>query len=374
MSSATSQVTRVYELGECPPDKFASRKAVAIGDLHGDFYRLVRILEEEGILIKGTLAWSPQAINVDLILIGDYVDWRGEPLEGEDAGADGSRRIIELIFELHKQTQVLRDTYEDFDGRLHALRGNHDDMMLDALRVFDFMTTEDVEDMVGSIHQYMVLRKKLADLGLEPHQTEIVMKFLNWYVQGGKNTLEGWDSVAEWREAMEGPLGSFLRHDLQLGVVVNRKLYSHSAPDPTEFWRPRPELLALPSEEQARVREAFLWSRKLWGFDFYSGGRSAPFTQDELEAMLAGFGVDAVVVGHTPVTTKLEPFIAYEGKVINIDLHGIPNSQAYIDSYAIATSEVRGWPAPAESADSAATAEEAEAADATPPADSAEAT
>src|SRR5437879_3114864 len=51
---------RVFEENECPASKLNTRKSVAIGDLHGDFHRLVRLLEEEGILIRGTYAWNPQ--------------------------------------------------------------------------------------------------------------------------------------------------------------------------------------------------------------------------------------------------------------------------------------------------------------------------
>jgi Calcineurin-like phosphoesterase len=344
MTATAYHRDRIFEIDECPPERAAKRKVVAIGDLHGDYYRLQRILEAEEILIPGTTAWNPQALNVDLVLIGDYVDWRGEPLEGDDTDEHpkGSRRIIELIFNLHKQVQQLSAQYEDFDGKLHALRGNHDDMMLEAARVFDFMSVEDVELLCDNLHQFGIVRRRLGELALDAYQVELVMKFLNWYVQGGRQTLEGWDSIDAWRLDMEGELGSFLRNDLMLGTVVNRRLYAHSAPDLTEFWLPLADLHALSAEEQPRLREAFLWSRKLWGFDFYSGGRTSPFSQEELEEMLSGFGVEGVVVGHTPVTNKPEPFRAYEGKVINIDQHGIPGSQAFVEIYDVDPLEVRG--------------------------------
>jgi hypothetical protein len=346
MSPATAH--RVFEENECPPSRLTTRKTVAIGDLHGDFHRLVRLLEEEGVLIRGTYAWNPQANNVDLVLIGDYVDWRGEPLEGDEKGQDGSRRILELLFSLSRQTEELRAYFEDFDGRVHALRGNHDEMMLDAMKVFDFMQPFEVELIMKNAHQYVMLRKTVMSLGLRPEQVETIMKFLNWYVQGGKTTLEGWGSLAAWKEAMDGDLGRWMRQELHLGVVVNKKLYAHTAPDLAEFWRPMDELLNLPDSDQPRLRESFLWSRKLWGFDYYSGTRTQPFTQAELEHMLKGFGVEALVVGHTPVTTLQEPFMAYEGKVINIDLHGIPGSQAFVEMYEIEPSAVRGYRAAVE--------------------------
>jgi len=341
MSAGPAVCRRVYEEGEAPATKRTTRKSVAIGDLHGDFHRLVRLLEEEGVLVRGTYAWNPQACNVDVILIGDYVDWRGEPLEG-DSQVDGSRRILELIQSLAQQTNELRDAYEDFDGRIHALRGNHDEMMLDALKVFDFMEPFELELILKNAHQYILLRKTVLSLGLKAEQVEVIMKFLNWYVQGGRNTLEGWGDVAAWKAAMDGELGRFLREDLRLGTVVNKKMYAHTAPDLPEFWHPLDELMRLPESEMPRLRESFLWSRKLWGFDYYSGTRTQPFTQGELEHMLRGMDVEAIVVGHTPVTNLQEPFTAYEGKVVNIDLHGIPGSQALVETYEVDPSTVRG--------------------------------
>lgn len=343
MTAAAATCPRVFEGDEAPPEVKSTRKTVAIGDLHGDFYRLVRLLEEHGILIPGTYAWNPHACNVDLVLIGDYVDWRGEPLEGDnERAAEGPRRVLELLLSLHRQTKDLREHFEDFDGYIHPLRGNHDQMMLDALRVFEFMDLDDLDKILKNAHHYIMLRKTMMTLGLTTHQAETIMKFLNWYVQGGKATIEGWGSLEAWRGAMEGDLGRFLREDLRLGVVVNRKLYAHSAPDLEEYWRPLPELFGVPADEKPRLEESFLWGRKLWGFDYYSGCRTSPYSQEDLERMLAGMDVDAVVVGHTPVTTQQEPHLAYEGRVINIDLHGIPGSQAYVDEYAVDPAKVRG--------------------------------
>ncbi len=280
MAVGSAVCHRIFEDNERPTSKLSTRKIVAIGDLHGDFHRLVRLLEEEGVLIRGTYAWNPQACNVDVILIGDYVDWRGEPLEGEgETPSDGSRRILELIVSLDAQLQDLRAYFQDFDGRLYALRGNHDEMMLDAIKVFDFMQPFEVEMIMKNAHQYMMLRKTIMSLGLKAEQVEVIMKFLNWYVQGGKNTLEGWTDLAAWKESMDGAMGAFLRDRLLLGVVVNRKLYAHTAPDLPEFWQPMERLAELSDSDQPRVRESFLWSRKLWGFDYYSGTRTQPLAQ-----------------------------------------------------------------------------------------------
>jgi len=344
MSASAAASRRVFQNGERPPETLTHRKSVAIGDLHGDFYRLTRLLEEEDILIPSTFAWNPRACNVDLILIGDYVDWRGEPLEGSaDRASDGARRILELLHSLDRQVRELREQYADFDGRIYVLRGNHDDMMLDALKVLDFMSTSQLESMMRNHHHYLMkFRGAMVSMGLGGEQLETMMKFLNWFVQGGRTTLEGWESLEAWKRDMDGELGTWLRHDLLLGAVVNNRLYAHTAPDLAEFWRPLHELRELPAIDQSRMRESFLWSRKLWGFDYYTGSRSEPFSEAELDRMLSGIGVEGVVVGHTPVTTETEPFLAYNGKVINIDLHGIPGSRALVETYEIDPASVRG--------------------------------
>jgi hypothetical protein len=100
---STTEVTKADPPSDEKPATEASeveapmRTLVAIGDLHGDYYRLVRLMRESDLLLPGTYAWNPQQNQVDLILIGDYVDWRNEPLEGpDDEWPRGSRKILEI--------------------------------------------------------------------------------------------------------------------------------------------------------------------------------------------------------------------------------------------------------------------------------------
>ena len=53
-----------------------TRTLVAIGDLHGDYFRMLRLLRENDLILPGTTVWNPDKKRVDLVLIGDYVDWR----------------------------------------------------------------------------------------------------------------------------------------------------------------------------------------------------------------------------------------------------------------------------------------------------------
>ena len=310
------------------------RKVVAIGDLHGDYYRLLRILEEQHLIIPGTTVWNPLSDNVDLIMIGDYVDWRGEVLEGDPSEwPSGPRKILQTMYKISRNIAQLKKTIKGFEAHLFLLLGNHDEMMLESLEVFQFISFEDLQFIMDNPQQYCVIVKKyVREKNISYESAEIILKFLNWYVQGGDITINSFGGVEMWRRAMEGEMGDFLRKSLLIGVVVNGRLYSHSIPDRSEFWIPIDEIRTLTGTQWDKAKEAFLWGRKVWGFDYYTGMRTKPFTNEELEEMMKKMGIRGFVVGHTPMH-KMEPVIAYEGKVVNIDLHGMPGSQPLVEVY-----------------------------------------
>ncbi|MHB2017726.1 MAG: metallophosphoesterase, partial [Candidatus Xenobia bacterium] len=297
------------------------------------YHRLVRLLQEQDLLLQGTLDVNPAVKNVDLILIGDFVDWRGEPLEGDSEDwVSGSQRIVNLIHKLHKEYLRLRNEDGEFQTYVYPILGNHDEMMLEAPRIFTILHEYEIELITSSSHQYSQLRKNLQSMGLAPDAIEIVLRFLNWYLQGGNVTIQGFGGLREWFEAMDGELGKFLRDDLRLGVVVNKRLYSHTMPDMVDFWRPLEEIPTLSNELRDKAKEAYIWGRKLWGFDYISGTRTKAFTQKEVEEFLTKVGVEGLVVGHTPMSCP-DPYFAFDGKVINIDLHGVPGSKAFVEVY-----------------------------------------
>ena len=96
---------------------------------------------------------------------------------------------------------------------------------------------------------------------------------------------------------MEGELGQFLRAHLRLSVVLGARLFSHTVPDHRKFWKPLEEIMALPEAEYKAARESSLWSRKVWGFDYYTGMRTSPFSEKELDEMLKGLGVRGIRAG-----------------------------------------------------------------------------
>lgn len=316
------------------PTSQETRLLVAIGDLHGDYFRLERLLRENDLVMPGTMAWNPEASQVDLILIGDYVDWRNEPLEGpQDEWVQGAKRILDTLFALHHQLETLREQNEDFDSHMYSLLGNHDEMMLEAHSVFSFLEMGQLEEFLAAVGQNRHVRHAIAGMGLEQGEIERLLKFLNWYVQGGQATVEGYGGLNEWKTAMDTEMGDFLRQYLRLGVKVNDRLFAHTAPDPRHFWLPIQEIMNLPEDQYKLAKESFLWSRKIWGYDYTTGSRTVPFTPEEMDEMLSGMGVKGVVVGHTPLPHDGKPVVAYEGRVINIDLHAFPGSEAFIERY-----------------------------------------
>jgi len=315
------------------------RKTVAIGDLHGDYDRLIRIMEENHMLIEGTWVWNPEADNIDFVLIGDYVDWRGEPLEGDPARwEEGPKRILHLLYYLHHKLEEYRSIDPNFQSHIYPILGNHDQMMLDAMSVFEFMDFDQLNTVIRFKQNYVPLKKYLNEIRLDYEQIEKVMKYLNWFYQGGEKTIKGFGGLEIWKEEMESELGNFFKEKLLLGAVVNNRLYSHSLPDRREFWKPIEEIYEMPSREKIRAREAFIWGRRIWGIDAYTNMKTPRPEIKEIDDMLSRMGVKGAVVGHTPMLRR-EPVIDYEGRIINIDLHGIPGSGAFVEEYSVDTTE-----------------------------------
>ncbi len=310
------------------------RSLLAIGDLHGDYHRLVRYLRENHVLEKDSLTWNPQKKDIDIVLIGDYVDWRQEPLEGPESDwVAGSRNILELIRSLTEDVERLQQEDEEFNSQLFALLGNHDQMMLDAYALFDFIDVEEVGKFLDMIANHIPVRSAVQSLELGPTEVDRVWKFLNWFIQGGQVTMEGFGGLRPWKDSMDEGLGDFLKRYLRLAVIIDDNLFSHTIPDQPAYWKPLSEIMALPEDAYIAAREKFLWSRKVWGYDYTTGGRCAQFSEEELESLLSGFGVARLFVGHTPLNHAGRPVVSYDGRVVNLDQHAFPGSEAWVEMF-----------------------------------------
>ena len=330
--------------------KPSKRRLIVIGDLHGDYYRLVRILEEFGLVTYENKAnplsfsWNyPQPISTDLVLVGDYVDWRGERLEGpEEEWIFGTYRILLLLSHLRRALKP-----QDEAIRLFTLVGNHEDMMLKSFfayrKLIKELSPEELLEMIDSSnYNFYSVFTKAAAMGISQENLNLLMEFVNWYFQGGRETIYSFGGVNRWLEEMSsGPIRDFL-DDLILMLRLDRILIAHSLPD--DFGLMERALLqgidSLSEEEKERLRVQVLWSRGIWGIDAFSNRLIKPPDEGPVRDLLERVGLEKIIVGHTPLNRyrkegekSLSPFFVYNGMVVNTDLHGVPNSQPFVEEY-----------------------------------------
>ena len=315
------------------------RRVVAVGDLHGDVHRLVRILERQEVFLPGTRTWSRAGATSDVILLGDYVDWRGEPLEGDrDTWDRGSADLLLLLEDLHRQVAQFPSTNPNNRPRLYTLLGNHDKLMLDSYHYLAEMP-ETRRAAVAEAHAD--LRKVRKALGLDSFLSGFfgsrrapdrkTIRLLTWLTQGGPATIHSFGGFTAWYDRMHEGLAAFIA-GMPLGVVVNDRLYSHSIADQEKWWRPIRDLEQLKGEDRDAAAEEWVWGRRIQGIDHHTGREIPRPGHAEIERMLARLGVRGVVVGHS-LMQSLVPVKRYDGLVINIDLHGHPLSEPWLDQY-----------------------------------------
>jgi len=307
-------------------------KVLAVGDLHGDYFRLIRFLKEEELITvknKDVFEWNPEAKNVNVVTLGDYCDWRGEPLEGPiTEWIYGAKKILDFLINLSKQLAELKAKDKDFSSNLYCLLGNHDQMLLEGYESYKFFSEDDIKFILENASLPNML---IQEFSSQREKVEMILKFLNWYQQGGEKTIASYGGIKLWDEEMQKGHKAFL-NNLILGTVVNKTLFSHSLPDSNQYWKPLDEILSLPDEEKAEAIMEFTWGRKIWGYDVFSGQPVLPLSNQQVENMLSQMNVERAVVGHTPMRS-LVPVIVFNGKIINLDLHGIPGSKTLVEEF-----------------------------------------
>lgn len=312
------------------------RRLVAIGDLHGDVHRLVRILQRQEVLLPQSHTWARNIGPVDVVLLGDYVDWRGEPLEGNpDSWEHGVANLMELIVDLHRQITEIHASSKFNTSRFIPLLGNHDKLMLDAYKYLSGFSSGRREALGRDLE-----RKGRAKVGAierffsSKAQLTLAERFLTWILNGGMSTIRSFGGFKSWYERMDQGLATFIEEKLRLGVVINGRLYSHSVPDDAQWWRPMDEIEQLPPLERDEAIEQWVWGRRINGFDSRSGAKVDKPPTAEVDKMLSAMGVQGVVMGHS-LMRSLYPVRTYEGKVVNIDFHGHPLSEPWLDEYSL---------------------------------------
>lgn len=310
------------------------RTILAVGDLHGDVHRLERILREHKVLVPETRQWNPNLAQTDVVLLGDYVDWRGEMLEGEPSDWDrGVAELLGFLRSLHQQVADLRKEDAAYSSRLWLIMGNHDKLMLDAYR-FVASLGKKAASLKNSWQDVKRVQGAFRFSAPKPGTPEErgYGTLLTWISQGGASTIQSFGGMEAWQMFMADGLQAFLEGSLGLGVVLNGRLFSHSLPDEEKWWMPLKSLRQLPPEERDRAIDAFVWGRRIWGFDYKTGRKVEPPDEAEVDRMLTALGVRGAVVGHSLVNSYL-PVKAFGGRIINIDMHGTPGSQPFKEEF-----------------------------------------
>ncbi|MGB9638547.1 MAG: metallophosphoesterase, partial [bacterium] len=320
-------------------------KVIAIGDLHGDFYKFKRILEETDTL--GILEDDPNDINSIkinpkniedkiIIFIGDYVDWREEELENplnlnKNQLITGTAKILKSINLIYNNSNL--------KYRFYFLTGNHEDMMFKALDfiINYYLKNKDNQNKEKELENLinMVLENpyKLIYDSPDPIFSEKYFNFLNWYFQGGKNTILSFNNLSNFFSNILN-MNFFKELILSLKLEIEDELiiFAHSFPDDKEILI---KYLNNLSEDEINYIDEnlinqFLWSRRIWGIDAFNGKYTQPTQFEEIKDIFDNNKIKHFIVGHTKISKTTEPYYHFEGKIINIDLHGTPSSKPLI--------------------------------------------
>ncbi len=341
-------------------------EVIAIGDLHGDFYKFKRILEETEtlkIIEKDpdnieSLEITPKNIeNKIIVFIGDYVDWRKEQLENP-SNLDESK-LIKGTAKILKTINIIYNT-QDLKNKFYFLVGNHEDMMFKALDfiINYYLKIKGKEIPKEIIEKEKEIKEKLENLinlisenpykiiyeSEDPIFSEKYFNFLNWYFQGGKNTIFSFDTPFNFISNILD-MKFFKELVLYLKLYLSNELifFAHTFPDDQEILiKSLNNLENLDkSEELKELKESeniiddfvinqFLWSRKIWGIDAFNGKYTQPTKFEEIKKIFDDNKIKHFIIGHTKISKNTEPFYHFDGKIISIDLHGIPQSKPLI--------------------------------------------
>ena len=235
---------------------------ICIGDVHGQLEKLQAILRGTGV-VDASGAWCGRA--EELLFIGDYVD----------RGQDGIG-VVELVMRLQEEAQAA-------GGKVHALLGNHDVLLLAALFLGDLPSGGASGTFRGDW---------VRNGGVQADLDRLTERHIEWLASrpammfAGEELYQHADSLLylEYGETVEGINEAF-------AAVL-------------------------------RGRDAGAWDRMLDQFS----DRLAFFREPEqTEGYLARFGARRLIHGHTPVQymrgedAPAEPYVYADGRCVNLD-------------------------------------------------------
>lgn len=284
------------------PDTFEDvRRVVALGDIHGDYQRLVELLRTAA-LVDAKNAWTGG--DAHLVLDGDFVD-RG----------DHSAQVLDLLMDLEPQARKA-------GGRLHALIGNHE-----AMNLYGDLRYVTQEDFAGfaSVNKGGANSKDLRDREMRQAWEDLKSQGAApadetaWRKKFQDEHPLGW---FEHRQAFQpnGKYGKWLRQQNAI-VKINDAVFLHGGISQKYAAMTRREINIQVRDELSnftKLAKGIVMDDDgpLW----YRGMAQRPEDDREMAALLTGVlathQVRHIVIGHT---TQLALLPRFDGKVITID-------------------------------------------------------
>jgi hypothetical protein len=266
-------------------------RIVAVGDIHGDFDALVGILRSAKLIAEGN-EWIGGTTH--LVQTGDLLD----------RGAE-SRKVMDLLMKLEHQANKA-------GGRVHVLLGNHEVMNL----IGDLRYVSAGEFASYKSTEAAELQRRTFDSQATPQQKKDPDYRKTWE----KQHPLGW---VEHRIAFSqaGTYGKWLRQKNAV-IKINEVMFLHGGISPKYAsvaiheinQSVRSDLLKDPADVSGGILvdpEGPLW---------YRGMSGAPESElsDHVNMVLTFFGVQHIVIAHTPIPGIVLP--RFGGKVIMIDV------------------------------------------------------
>ncbi|MBM3764616.1 MAG: metallophosphatase [Acidobacteria bacterium] len=244
-------------------------RVVAVGDIHGDYDRLIEILKTAKLIDPSMLKWSGGKDH--LVFTGDFVD-RGP----------ASRKVLDFVIALESQAGKA-------GGEVHPLIGNHE-----AMNVYGDLRYVTKDD-------YAAFRTEKS-------------------VSASPDQPLGW---AEHRKAFspEGKYGKWIRGNNVL-VKVNETLYLHGglAPKFADLKRSKiNDQAKLELQDFSLIEKGVVGDTEgpLWYRGLATEKEDQPAMNAHIDALLAAHQVKRIVIGHTVVPAIMPRF---GGKVVVIDV------------------------------------------------------
>jgi len=266
-------------------------RIVAVGDIHGDFDALAEILRSAELINKKN-AWTGGKTH--LVQAGDFLD----------RGAE-SRKVMDLLIRLEEEAAKA-------GGAVHVLLGNHE--VMNILGDLRYVSAGDFESFKSGNSAELQRR------AFESQATESQKKDSAYRKAWEKQHPQGW---VEHRIAFSqaGTYGKWLRPKNTV-IRIDGVLFLHGGISPKYASmdiheineRVRADLMKSPVEAVGGILvdpEGPLW---------YRGMAQAPESElaTHVDAVLSAFGVQHVVIAHTPTPGVILPRL--NGKIIMIDV------------------------------------------------------